>query len=113
MSNEFDIVRATGAVLGVGFAALWVWLGMRIINRRERWGKRAALRIGVGLVLYAVSLGPACALCDKLGNPDWFRDPLGFVFFPLALAAQFGPRWVNDAISAYVQWWIHLSVARR
>ena len=50
--------------LAVAFAAFCVWLGMRIVNRRERWAKRTlAVTFGVPL-LYIVSLGPACWLAD-------------------------------------------------
>jgi hypothetical protein len=27
------------SAIGVAFAAFWVWLAVRIINRRERWAK--------------------------------------------------------------------------
>lgn len=43
---------------GAAYAAVAVWLTVRIINRRERWAKRTAAAL-VGLsVLYVLSSGP-------------------------------------------------------
>lgn len=48
------------AIFGVAFAALCVWLIVRVINRRERWAKWA-LVLWAGLpFLYVLSFGPAC-----------------------------------------------------
>jgi hypothetical protein len=30
-------------VLGLAYAAFWIWLGVRIFNRRERWAIRTAV----------------------------------------------------------------------
>ena len=46
-------------VLGVVFTAFCVWLGVRIVIRRERWAKRMALGLVV-LLAYPLSFGPAC-----------------------------------------------------
>jgi hypothetical protein len=47
------------AIVAVAFAAICVWLGVRIYNRRERWAKRTlALLVGLPL-LYVASFGPA------------------------------------------------------
>jgi hypothetical protein len=55
--------------LAVAFAAFCVWLGVRIVNRRERWAKWTLL-MSVGLpVLYFLSFGPACW---------WFSEPISF-----------------------------------
>ena len=49
------------SVFGFAFAAICVWLTVRIINRRERWAKRTAVGLIVGLpLLYVASFGPAC-----------------------------------------------------
>jgi hypothetical protein len=48
------------AILGAAFAAVAIWLTVRIVNRRERW----AMWMAVGLVLlpglYVLSFGPVC-----------------------------------------------------
>jgi hypothetical protein len=55
--GEFWI--ATGwAVLGVAYAALWIWLGVRIFNRRERWAKWTAVVAVVLPLIYLLSSGP-------------------------------------------------------
>jgi hypothetical protein len=57
--------------LSVAFAALCVWLIVRIINRRERWAKWT-LAVVVGLpLLYIASFGPACW---------WFSTPIKLSF---------------------------------
>jgi len=54
------------SVLGVAFAAVCVWLSVRIVNRRERWAKWTLASV-VGLpVLYALSFGPACWISSRL-----------------------------------------------
>jgi hypothetical protein len=45
-------------IFGVAFSAFCVWLGVRIINRRERWAKRMAVGLAVLSVLYVFSSGP-------------------------------------------------------
>ena len=50
------------AIFGVSFAAICIWLTVRIINRHERWAKwTLAMVLGVP-VLYVASFGPACWL---------------------------------------------------
>jgi len=44
----------------IAFGAFCVWLGVRIVNRRERWAKRVAVGMAAVLVLYVASFGPAC-----------------------------------------------------
>ena len=46
------------AVSEIAFAAFCVWLGVRIVNRRERWAKRTAIVIVLLLSLYVLSSGP-------------------------------------------------------
>jgi hypothetical protein len=56
-------------IFGVAFAALCVWLMVRIVNRRERWAKWTLAGTIVGVpVLYLLSFGPACW---------WFTIPSG------------------------------------
>src|SRR5437879_1679273 len=46
------------AVLGAAFAAVAVWLAVRIFNRREKWAKCAAIGMAAAPVLYFLSSGP-------------------------------------------------------
>src|SRR5262249_55978336 len=53
------------SLFAVAFAAVSVWLVVRIVNRRERWAKwTLAGLIGVP-ALYAGSFGPACWISDR------------------------------------------------
>jgi len=48
------------SVLAVAFAALCVWLTVRIVNRRERWAKWTAVAAVGPALLYVLSFGPGC-----------------------------------------------------
>ena len=56
------------AVLAVAVAAFCVWLGVRIINRRERWAKRTAVVFAV-LVAYSLSVWPALWISSRTAAP--------------------------------------------
>jgi hypothetical protein len=57
-------MRIVVGTLAVMFVASCVCLGVRVLNRRERWAKRMLATV-VGLpMLYALSFGPACWLTD-------------------------------------------------
>ncbi|HEY3965718.1 MAG TPA: hypothetical protein VGM05_14265 [Planctomycetaceae bacterium] len=45
------------SVFGAAFAALCVWLTVRVVNRRERWAKWTAAMLLV-VLSYPVSVGP-------------------------------------------------------
>jgi len=69
--------------LGVAYAAFCVWLGVRVVNRRERWAKRTLAGL-IGLpVLYAASFGPICWLQDRRILPPMLAQriygPFGFI----------------------------------
>jgi len=46
------------AVSGFAFAAFCIWLGVRIVNRRERWAKRLAVGLVLLLIAYPLSFRP-------------------------------------------------------
>ena len=59
------MIEMTLMATGVAFAALCVWFGVRIINRRERWAKWA-LAVTLSLpVVYVFGFGPACWLASE------------------------------------------------
>ena len=45
------------ALFGVALAAFAVWLGVRIINRRERWAEWIALVLVLVIGIYPMSWG--------------------------------------------------------
>lgn len=53
------------SILAVAFAAICVWLTVRIVNRREKWAKWTLVTV-IGLpVLYVASFGPIVWLADR------------------------------------------------
>lgn len=46
-------------ILVVAFAAFCIWLGVRIVNRHERWAKWAFATVKSVPILYVLSVGPA------------------------------------------------------
>ncbi|SRR5579863_2350815 len=78
---------------GVAFAALCIWLTVRIVNRRERWARRTALALFIGApFLYLLSVGPARWLDDR----HWLPDS--------AVASFYGPfYWMYEHAPAAIQ----------
>ncbi len=64
-----DIAMPT---FGVTFAAFCVWLGIRILNRRERWAIWTAAIVVYSLLLYIASSGPTrmIAVHARIGNVE-------------------------------------------
>ncbi len=90
--------------LAVAFAAICVWLMVRVVNRRERWAKWA-LAGAIGLpVLYVASFGPACWMTSQhidalnRGGPPPPRIMLIYGPF-LELASEY------PLMGAPVYWW--------
>jgi hypothetical protein len=46
------------AFLGAAYAAVWLWLGVRLANRRTRWAIWMAAVMVITPVLYVLSSGP-------------------------------------------------------
>jgi hypothetical protein len=99
----------TLAIVGVAFAAFCVWLGVRIVNRRERWAKWMLATV-VGLpVLYVASFGPVCWWFIKASSPVTFtpRNAIDsfphapHFFWPVGWLAQNGPKPLLRAIEWY------------
>ncbi len=73
----------TGIVVGAAFVATCIWLGVRIVNRRERWAKWT-LATGVGVpVLYVASFGPACWITGRTNSGT---SALETIYKPITLA---------------------------
>jgi hypothetical protein len=99
------------SIFGVTFAALCVWLTVRIINRRERWAKWTLAAV-IGLpVLYAASFGPACwwlfpsrKMAAAAGDGKvlaMIRKPVPAIYLPVLWFHQCAPDPVADAIASY------------
>jgi hypothetical protein len=95
------------------FAALCVWLTVRIVNRRERWAKWT-LAAAVGLpLMYVASFGPASRLVTEMWVRDWMpncrdgrRDLFIFVYGRLQERELSGDR-IGDAILWYEGIWFY------
>jgi len=91
--------------LAVAMAAFCLWLGVRIVNRRERWAKRLfATIIGVPL-LYVLSFGPACWLVHDRSLPEPALDAFQTFYTPIYNATGNDAGWFSGAIGAYVRCW--------
>lgn len=89
---------AIWAALGVAFAALCVWLGVRIFNRRERWAKRTAVIVLVP-ILYVASFGPACWISCRI-QPS--GKVMSVVYWPLIAAFPYLPLRIKKIAAAYM-----------
>ena len=98
------------SILAVVLAAFVVWLGVRIFNRRERWAKRTAVGLALGLpVLYVLSIGPAIWLSARdisLGLSFDGRRFTDSFYQPVLWSMVEGPSFFGTAIS----WWGSLGV---
>lgn len=93
------------AIFGIAFAAFCVWLGVRIVNRRERWAKRTAVMLLVLPTLYVLSIGPVSWLATRKYLPDLALRAAGMFYEPVNWIGQNGPKPFKDAIEWYVKPW--------
>ena len=95
----------TWMVVGVAFAALYIWLAVRIINRRERWAKWAlATVIGVP-ALYPLSFGPVCWRASRpfanVGIAGSEDGHIPIVYWPICAEARKSSGTLAKAINWY------------
>ena len=103
------------SALSVTFAAVCLWLAVRVLNQREKWAKRALLAAVVGVPgSYIVSFGPACWLAipenenstsESARFERWlFSDPVAKaprIYWPIGWFSVNGPSPVKRCISWY------------
>ncbi len=60
-----------------GLSAFWlswvaacIWVGIRLINRRDQRTRQWGLILGAMPVVYVASFGPACWLSSRTGDPQ-------------------------------------------
>jgi hypothetical protein len=92
--------------VAVALIAFYIWLTVRIVNRRERWAKRTALILGVLLIGYPLSIGPAGWLLNRDGTPFRFQLAALAFYKPLRLAVSNAPRPARIAADQYCDLWI-------
>ena len=89
--------------LAVAFAALCIWLAVRIINRRERWAKWMAGALVAVPPIYVLGIGPA----GWLRSYDVISENVELtIFYPVYLLMERGPEWLADILL----WWLDLWV---
>src|SRR5262245_43617677 len=90
------------SIIGVAFAAVCIWLTVRIVNRRERWVKWTVAAI-VGLpLLYVATFGPACWLCNNF----WLDSRLTWTIYRPVTWSWYQTR--PSTFSAALVWWCDL-----
>jgi hypothetical protein len=94
--------------LAVAFAAFCVWLGVRILNRRERWAKWTLATAALLLILYPLSIGPAYLLAMRISwrpGPDlkWPITVVETAYAPVVRLADNTNS--SETIAEYIEWW--------
>ena len=90
------------AIIGFAFAALCIWLTVRIVSRRERWAKWTAVALAVVLVGYPLSFGPALWL---VSNGNITLKEVRRVYRPIVMIRWHSPAWMTIAIDGYAKLW--------
>jgi hypothetical protein len=98
MRPEDEIIARFGLLL----SALFIWLAVRLINRRERWSKRTAIALAVLLSIYLLSFGPACWwIADRSFGYYYRMAPI--CYWPIGRIALRGPEPIRNAICWYAK----------
>jgi hypothetical protein len=95
----------------VAFSALCIWLTVRIVNRRERWAKWTAVGLLIGvLVVYPLSLGPACWLAGDLREDNWIAiSVVPDAYYPILWIARAARRSTDQGVvNNCLEWYIGL-----
>jgi hypothetical protein len=100
------------AIIGFAFAAFCVWLGVRIINRRERWAKWTLATI-VALT-YPASIGPWYYVASRIGFDSPAVERTGWLYVPLLTAdAYLLPECAATPYHEYFAWCAHQGLLAR
>jgi len=84
--------------LAVAFAAICVWLGVRIINRRERWAKWTLATSILVSILYVLSFGPVCWITSRM---NYGATGIPVIYKPICLSLDRLP----SPVSRSTQWY--------
>jgi hypothetical protein len=95
------------AALAAAYVAFCIWLIVRIVNRRERWAKRTAVGLLIGLpLLYIGSFGPACWIAAAprvAGSTDTPRIWLRF-YFPIGAIVHRTQSQDSKPVKRWITW---------
>lgn len=96
--------------LAVVFAAICVWLTVRIVNRRKRPGWRFWCSVTViAAVAYPLSIGPMLYFHTISRPSPWMSTTFGVVYWPLETFIKYSPESVSSLHDRYCYWWIDLA----
>lgn len=94
------------SALVVAIAALCVWLGVRVVNWRKRRTKwTLAVLLVLSVVVYPLSMGPACWLLTQEWKPDGAHAVVHQLFAPLLWVYRNGPEPVHVVMRWYIFLW--------
>lgn len=84
-------VYALWALIGAAYSALWLWIGVRYLNRRETWTKWAAVALALSAMLYVLSSGPMATLAFSTRTvPESVVGPDGTTRVGIDVQVSFG-----------------------
>jgi hypothetical protein len=92
------------AIFGVAFAAFCVWLGVRIVNRRERWTKWTAVVLAL-LAAYPLSIGPMFAVFVEPNKPNPAPKWFDAMYEPVYKVAFSAPQTLGAGLLWYLMIW--------
>ncbi len=93
-------------VLAVAIAAFYVWMAVRIVNRRERWAKWTLTMTSVVSIRYPLSIGPAGWLLNRDSTPVMIELGARAFYMPLRLIVRNSPGPVQKGADLYCDLWI-------
>jgi len=98
--------------LAVAFAALCIWLTVRIVNRRERWAKWTLA--GVVALAYVASIGPWYYVAARIGFDSPIVERTAWLYVPLLAAEVYVlPESIGRPYHDYHVWWHHQGMIAR
>lgn len=100
------MIESLFILAGASFATFCIWLTVRLINRRERWAKRTAIALLVGILFgYPLSWRPAIYVYHAIDRPAWMEATLS-VYEPLVWLLNSGRPWIFEPYRSYIFWFI-------
>jgi hypothetical protein len=100
------------AMFGIAYAGFWIWLTVRIVNRRKDCTKRMAAGCSLLLIahlpVYFLLIGPLAYL-ESSGSIE--NGPYEFALYPVRILADrtgLQPAWLWLICDDYLRWWLRL-----
>jgi hypothetical protein len=104
-SGSLPIMAVLVLSLGITYAAVCVWLAVRIVKRRERWAKLSLAAVVSLPVLYVLSIGPVAWLNTRHRMPESVSRAIKHAHDPIDWLMAHSPKPFDNAIRWYAQLW--------